>query len=205
MLISDAQLACNERTTLDQCSECAHPLSLRTPAAAAMVSAWLCNQCGAAYFADRPEEVDALLDMGARQVAYELVMQSISTHFLPQSSAIRPRDVERLIQCLSGRGYTGQEKRNQTRYRVAAPITVVPLAGNFRIAGKPVRTVLCNVSCGGAAFMSATRIADRYVLVDFDAAGVNLPPAVLKVGRIQPLQQAFTVAGEFLSRVRTAI
>ena len=52
--------------------------------------------------------------------------------------------------------------------------------------------------------MSATRIADRYVLVDFSAAGVDLLPAVMQVNRIQPLQHAFTVAGQFLSRVRPA-
>lgn len=202
MLIGDVKLSRNERTALDRCSECTHPLALQTPAAAAMVAAWLCDQCGAAYLADRPEGDSH--ETGARQVPYELVMQSISAHFLPQESAIRPRDVERLIQCLSGREYTGAEKRNQARYRVAAPITVVPLAGNFRLAGKPVRTVLTNVSCGGAAFMSATRIADRYVLVDFAAAGVDLLPAVMQVSRIQPLQNAFTVAGKFLSRVRPA-
>lgn len=204
MLIGDVQLSRSERTVLDRCSECAQPLALQTPLAAPMVSAWVCDQCGAAYLADRPAEDDCSHEVGARQVPYELVMQSISAHFQGQATAIRPKDVERLIQCLSARTYTGDEKRNQVRYRVTAPIIVVPLAGNFRIAGKPVRTVLTSVSCGGAAFMSATRIADRYVLVDFSAAGVDLLPAVMQVSRIQPLQNAFTVAGQFLSRVRPA-
>jgi hypothetical protein len=193
-----------ERTALEQCSECNQSLALLTPLAAPMVAPWVCDQCGAAYLADRATEEGSAHEPGARQVPFELLMQSISGRLEEKTVAIRAKDVERLIQCLSGRAYTGEEKRNQTRYRVAAPIVVVPLAGNFRIAGKPVRTVLTSVSCGGAAFMSATRIADRFVLVDFSTAGVDLLPAVMQVSRIQPLQHAFTVAGQFLSRVRPA-
>lgn len=204
MLTRNIQIRVGEPTAIDRCSECANPFALQTPVAAPLVSTWVCEQCGSVYLAESLAGGNAPHETGARIAPYSLVLQSISSHAQGQRPAIRTRDVERLIQCLTTKAYTGPEKRVQTRYRVAAPVDVIPLSHDFRISGNPVRTVLSNVSCGGAAFVSATRVADRHLLMDFSAAGANLQPAVLQVNRVQPLRAAFVVAGRFLSRVRQA-
>jgi predicted RNA-binding Zn-ribbon protein involved in translation (DUF1610 family) len=191
----------NGEFTIDRCSSCATRIALRSPTPDSPASAWLCRRCGSVYFARCQEKDGKPFSAGTRLVSYYEVMKAINVHIEGKSSPIPQKDVQRLVQCLAARQYNGREARRQKRFPVAAPVTVVPLGADFRVAGQPARVMTINVSGGGAAIVHARRIVEPYLAIDFSASGVELLPAVLQVTRVRTLASAFEVAGRFQSRI----
>ena len=187
--------------TIDRCSSCATRIALRSPTPDSPASAWLCRRCGSVYFARCQEKDGKPFSAGTRLVSYFEVMKAINVHIEGKSSPIAKKDVERLVQCLSSRSFNGKEIRRQKRFPVAAPITVVPLSADFRVAGQPARVMTLNVSGGGVAVVHTRRIAEPLLAIDFSASGVELLPAVMQVTRVRTLASAFEVAGKFVSRI----
>jgi len=187
--------------TIDRCSSCATRIALRSPSTESPASAWLCRRCGSVYFARCQEKDGKPFSAGTRLVSYFEVMKAINVHIEGRTSPIPKKDVERLVQCLASRTYNGREARRQKRFPVAAPITVVPLGADFRVAGQPARVMTLNVSGGGAAIVHTRRIVEPYLAIDFAASGVELLPAVMHVTRVRTLASAFEVAGRFITRI----
>jgi len=187
--------------TIDRCSSCATRISLRSPTNESPASAWLCRRCGSVYFARCQEKDGKPFSAGTRLVSYYEVMKAINVHIEGRTSPISQKDVQRLVQCLATRSFNGQEARSQKRFPVAAPVTVVPLGADLRVAGQAARVMTINVSGGGAALVHARRIVEPFLAVDFAASGVDLLPAVLQVTRVRRLATAYEVAGRFLSRI----
>ncbi len=133
--------------------------------------------------------------------SYYEVMKAIYVESGESRPAMTQADVRRLVQCLAARTHDGPEVRGQQRHLVAAPVTVVPLDADFRVAGQPAKAMTINVSGGGAALIHPRPVAEPYLAIDFASSGVELLPAVLKVTRVRPLDAAHEVAGEFVSRI----
>jgi predicted RNA-binding Zn-ribbon protein involved in translation (DUF1610 family) len=187
--------------TIDRCSSCATKISLRAPTSESPASAWLCRRCGSVYFARCQEKDGKPFSAGTRLVPYFEVMKAINANIEGRSAAIPQKDVQRLVQCLASRSFHGQEARSQKRYPVAAPVTVVPLGADLRVAGQAARVMTINVSGGGAALVHARRVVEPFLAIDFCASGVDLLPAVLHVTRVRRLATAYEVAGRFLCRI----
>lgn len=193
--------AAGGEVTIDRCSSCANPVALRPPTPDSPASAWLCRRCGSVYFARCQEKDGQPHNAGVRLVSYSEVMKAIDTSIDVRTGVISQKDVQRLVQCLAQRTYSGPEARRQKRFPVAAPVTVVPLGPDFRVSGQPARLMTINVSGGGCALVHSRRIVEPYLAIDFTACGVDLLPAVLHVLRVRPLASAFEVAGKFQSRI----
>lgn len=188
-------------SSIDRCSSCGSKIALRAPAPDSPASAWLCRRCGSVYFARCQEKDGQPYSVGTRLVSYSEVMKAINTHLDPKAAAIPQKDVQRLVQCMVTRTFSGREGRRQKRYPVAAPVTVVTLSADFRVAGQAARVMTINVSGGGCALVHSRRIVEPYLAIDFAASGVELLPAVLRVTRVRALAAAFEVAGSFQSRI----
>lgn len=186
---------------IDRCSNCATPLALRRPTPEAPASTWLCQKCGSVYFAYKGTEDDAAAGVDAHPVSYREVMLAIDAHLQGGASPLATKDVQRLVRCLAARTYVGPNVRSQTRFPLAAPVTVVPLSADFRVAGQPARLMTTNVSSGGVALAHSQRITEPYLAVDFAPSGADILPAVMQVTRIRPLTLAFEIAGKFISRI----
>ena len=186
---------------IDHCSQCHHALALAAPTPAASSSTWLCENCGGVYLASSVQQ-QSRAALGARQVPYSMVIKAMQSHIRLRSASVRQQDVQRLIECLEHQlQYVGPEKRTQQRHRVAAPINVISLDSDFRIAADPLRTIMTSVSAGGAAFVRDTSIVEPFLLLDFSPSVPNLAPAILRVTRVQQLRATYEIAGAFLSRI----
>ena len=187
--------------TIDRCSSFGTRIALRSPTTDSPASAWLCRRCGSVYFARCQEKDGQPFSAGTRLVSYFEVMKAINVHIEGRSSPIPQKDVQRLVQCLATKSFNGREGRKQKRHPVAAPVTVVPLGADLRVAGQPARVMTTNISGGGAALVHARRITEPYLALDFAASGVDLLPVILQVTRVRPLATAFEVAGKFMCRI----
>ncbi|HEX6961808.1 MAG TPA: PilZ domain-containing protein [Lacipirellula sp.] len=187
--------------TIDRCSSCATRIALRSPTTESPASAWLCRRCGSVYFARCQEKDGKPFSAGTRLVSYFEVMKAINVHIDGKASPVSAKDVQRLVQCLATKSFNGREARKQKRFPVAAPVTVVPLGADLRVAGQPARVMTINISGGGAALVHARRVVEPFLAIDFSASGVDLLPAVLQVTRVRALASAFEVAGRFLCRI----
>ena len=187
--------------TIERCSSCSTPISLRAPTVDAPASAWLCRRCGSVYFARAQERDGQPFSAGTRPVSYFEVMKAINVHVEGRSDPSLQRDVQHLVQCLAAKTFAGNEIRRQPRHPVAAPITMIPLSGDLRVAGQPARVMTTNISSGGVAFVHRRRTVEPFLAIDFSACGIDILPAILQVTRVRPLAAAFEVAGKFLCRI----
>jgi predicted RNA-binding Zn-ribbon protein involved in translation (DUF1610 family) len=187
--------------TIDRCSSCGTRIALRSPTTDSPASAWLCRRCGSVFFARCQEKDGQPFSAGTRLVSYFEVMKAINVHIDRGASSIPQKDVQRLVQCLATKTFNGREGRKQKRHPVAAPVTVVPLGADLRVAGQPARVMTINISSGGVALVHARRIVEPYLAIDFSASGVDLLPVILQVKRVRTLASAFEVAGKFLCRI----
>lgn len=187
--------------TIDRCSSCSTKISLRSPTPDSPASAWLCRRCGSVYFARCQEKDGKPFSAGTRLVSYFEVMKAINVHIEGRLNPVSQKDVQRLVQCLAAKTHAGPEIRKQKRFPVAAPVTVVPLNADLRVAGQAARVMTINISGGGAALVHSRRITEPYLAIDFAASGVDLLPVVLQVSRVRALAAAFEMAGRFVSRI----
>jgi hypothetical protein len=187
--------------SIDRCSSCSTKIALRPPTSDSPASAWLCRRCGSVYFARSQEKDGKPFSAGTRVVSYFEVMKAINVHLEGRVTPLPEKDVQRLVQCLAAKSFSGREARRQKRHPVAAPITLVPLSPDYRVAGQPARVMSINVSAGGIALVHSRRIVEPFLAIDFSASGVDLLPAILQVTRVRTLATAYEVAGRFVSRI----
>ena len=177
------------------------PVMLRRPRASTPASAWLCRRCGSVFFA-RPQEQDGKLVRGvAKPISYHDVMKEMNIHLASAPQTVSKRDVMRLVECFANRKFMGTDTRSQQRHIVAAPVTIVPLGGDLRIAAPAERVLTLNVSSGGAALFHTRRIPQPYLAIDFTYAGVNLLPVILETTRVRQVGNSFEIAGRFVCRI----
>lgn len=186
---------------IERCSSCSTPVSLRAPTVDSPASAWLCRRCGSVYFARAQERDGKPFSAGTRPVSYFEVMKAINIHVEGRTDPSLQRDVQRLVQCLASKSFAGDEVRRQPRHPVAAPVTIIPLSGDLRVAGQPARVMTLNLSSGGLAFAHRRRTTEPFLAIDFAACGIDILPAILQVTRVRPLAAAFEVAGRFVCRI----
>jgi hypothetical protein len=193
--------ACELDDAIERCGSCSTPVLLRRPNISSPASAWLCRRCGSVFFA-RPQEQDGKLVRGvAKPVSYHDVMKELNVHLASAPQTVSRRDVMRLVECFANRKFMGTDTRTQPRHIVAAPVTVVPLSGDLRIAAPAERVLTLNVSSGGAALFHTRRLPQPFLAIDFTYAGVNLLPVLLETTRVRQVGNSFEIAGRFVSRI----
>lgn len=199
---ADAPAAvCDLDDAIERCGSCSTPVMLRRPNPSAPASTWLCRRCGSVFFA-RPQEVDGKLVRGiAKPIDYHDVMKELNVHLSSSPQTVSRRDVERLVECFANRKFMGTDTRSQQRHIVAAPVTVVPLSGDLRIASPAERVLTLNVSGGGAALFHTRRIPQPFLAIDFTYAGVNLLPVLLETTRVRQVGNSYEIAGRFVCRI----
>ena len=84
----------------------------------------------------------------------------------------------------------------------ATPITLLPLATDFRIDGPILAASTLDVSCGGLALLSRQPLAAKYLAIEFLDAGARMPALILRPSRCRPLGPAYAIAGDFVSRIQ---
>ncbi|MCC6491551.1 MAG: hypothetical protein IT424_00855 [Pirellulales bacterium] len=186
---------------IERCSSCAIPVALQSPTIQSPASSWLCRRCGSVYFARAQEREGQPYTTGVRPVSYFEVMKAINVHVEGRTDPSLQRDVQRLVQCLAIKTFVGTDVRRQRRFPVAAPVTIIPLGRDLRVAGQPARVMTINLSSGGLAFAHRRRLTEPFLAVDFGACGIEILPAVLQVTRVRSLASAFEIAGKFLCRI----
>jgi hypothetical protein len=192
---------CELDDAIERCGSCSTPVMLRRPNASSPASAWLCRRCGSVFFA-RPQEQDGKLVRGvAKSIGYHDVMKELNVHLASAAQTVSRRDVMRLVECFANRKFMGTDTRSQQRHTVAAPVTVVPLSGDLRIAAPAERVLTLNISSNGAALFHTRKIPQPYLVIDFTYAGVNLLPVLLETTRVRQVGNSFEIAGRFVCRI----
>jgi hypothetical protein len=198
---AEPSAACELDDAIERCGSCSTPVLLRRPNPSSPASAWLCRRCGSVFFA-RPQEQDGKLVRGvAKPISYHDVMRELNTHLASSPHSVNRHDAMRLVECFANRKFMGTDTRGQQRHIVAAPVTVVPLSGDLRIAAPAERVLTLNVSSGGAALFHARRIPQPYLAIDFTYAGVNLLPVLLETTRVRQIANSYEIAGRFVCRI----
>jgi hypothetical protein len=178
------------------CSICRSNIALETPAPDSKASIWLCNSCGAIYFARNNVENERRgvlrVDPDIQNPFVAAVAPSISQEY-----------IKRLLKLHEAEQFTGSDRRQHKRYPVAVPVVALPLGSDFRVIADPVQMTTANVSLGGAALLHTRFIEAPNLALDYRPAGVDLQ-VVLRISHVKSLGLVYEVAGEFISHLSQA-
>jgi hypothetical protein len=119
-----------------------------------------------------------------------------------QELELSEEDLRQLQRCLPEPLPRHGNARTSRRYQVTTPITLLPLAADFRIDGPILAASTLDVSCGGLALLSRQPLAAKYLAIEFLDAGARMPALILRPTRCKPLGPAYAIAGDFVSRIQ---
>ena len=187
--------------SIGACSECCLPLDLAFPSVSQPARAWLCGECGSAYFARRDEVSSQSQFKGARAVHHECVFQAAELDDYCLWHRGHLSDLRRVLRFLSSFEHTGFEQRRETRHAVALRVLALPLGHNFRVIGEAVQMTMINISRAGAALLDPNPVKAPYLAIDFSVAGPNNVQAILDVLRVRSLFAAYETAGQWRCRI----
>jgi hypothetical protein len=186
---------------IDQCSSCGKIIGLHPPAPNSKAGAWICKTCGAVYFGSDEEGTEAC-GVERRELGLDNpFIAPVEIKAGGAASSVPPGNVQRLLRSLVTHEFDGPERRAHKRHPVSVPVTVLPLAADFRIDGEPIQMTTANISLGGVALIHTRFIDAPYLALDFTVAGVELLQVVLKVLRVRSVGPVYEIGGQFISRL----
>jgi hypothetical protein len=181
--------------------DCGASIALVPPNENAPATPWKCRGCGAIYLACAQRRSGALFQGGVRPAFYMDVIEDAALRPAPQQLELSAEDLRQLQRCLPDDRPRGANDRSSQRYQVATPISLLPLAADFRIDGPIIAASTLDVSCGGLALLSRQPLAATYLAIEFLDAGARMPALILRPSRCTPFGAAFAIAGDFVSRI----
>lgn len=186
---------------IELCSGCGASIALVAPSDTAPAMPWKCRACDVIYLASPQRRSGAMFQGGVRPAFYRDVIEDAALRPAPQPLELSDEDLRQLQRCLpDDRPRTGNARGSQ-RYQVATPISLLPLATDFRIDGPIVAASTLDVSCGGLALLSRQPTAAAYLAIEFLDVGARMPALILRPSRCTTLGDAFAIAGDFVSRI----
>lgn len=190
------------RSGIDSCGACGSSIALVPPTADHPATPWRCRGCDALYLAAPQKRMGATFQGGVRQAYYMDVVERASLAVADQQHKLTAEDLLQLQQCTNRGSRRIGESRSQLRYPVATPVSVLPLAADFRIAGPLTTAHTIDVSCGGLGLSSSAPTTAAYLAVEFLIESISMPAVILRPVRRDGGGQEFTVAGEFVCRIQ---
>jgi hypothetical protein len=190
------------RSGIDLCGACGSSIALVQPTAEHPATPWRCRSCDALYLAAPQKRSGATFQGGVRQAHYMDVIERASLAIADQQHELTAEDLRQLKQCTSRQLRRTVELRSQLRYPVVTPVSILPLAADFRIAGPLVRAETIDVSCGGLGLSISTPKTAAYLAVEFLIESIAMPAVILRPVRSEPAGREYTVAGEFVCRIQ---
>lgn len=192
---------CAAESGIELCNGCGASIALVAPNANSAASPWRCRSCGALYLACAQRRSGTEFQGGVRPAAYMDVIEDAALRPALQSNELSAEDLVQLHSCLPENRAGGPNVRSSHRYQIATPISLLPLEADFRIAGPIMAASTLDVSCGGLALLSRTRVVNRYLAIEFMNPGARMPALILRASRCTPRGNAFAIAGDFVSRI----
>jgi hypothetical protein len=116
-------------------------------------------------------------------------------------SRLSAADINRLDRFVSDPAPRVNDQRKRWRYRITAPITVVPLAEDLQVTGSAVPAYTIDISLGGLSLLHKSPVDTSLIAVDFAPCGWPNVAVILESTRCSRLGQAYTVSGRLLCRV----
>lgn len=187
---------------IELCGGCGASIALIPPNDSAPATPWKCRGCGATYLACAQRRSGAQFQGGVRPAFYMDVIEDAALRPAAQQLELSAEDLRQLQRCLPESRQNGGNARSSQRYQVTTPITLLPLADDFRIDGPIVPASTLDVSCGGLALLSRQPLAAKYLAIEFLDAGARMPALILRPSRCRPLGPAYAIAGDFVSRIQ---
>jgi hypothetical protein len=187
---------------IELCGGCGASIALIPPSDNAPASPWKCRTCGALYLACAQRRSGSEFQGGVRPAFYMDVIEDAALHPAAQQHELSEEDRRQLQRCLPESRPRNANARSSQRYRVTTPITLLPLADDFRINGPIIPASTLDVSCGGLALLSRQSLTAKYLAIEFLDAGARMPALILRPTRCKPLGVAFAIAGDFVSRIQ---
>lgn len=204
--MSKSPYALDRRAAVDAgielCGGCGASIALVPPNDNAPASPWKCRGCGAIYLACAQRRSGALFQGGVQPAFYMDVIEDAALRPAAQQLELSAEDLRQLQRCLPESSPRGGNARSSQRYKVTTPITLLPLAIDFRIDGPLAAASTLDVSCGGLALLSRQPLAATYLAIEFLDAGARMPALILRPSRCTPLGAAFAIAGDFVCRIQ---
>lgn len=189
------------RAEIELCSTCGASIALVPPNDNAPAAPWKCRGCGTIYLACAQRRSGTEFQGGVRPAFYMDVIEHSAHRPAVQPLDLSAEDLRQLQRCLPESHPRGGNARSSQRYQVATPITVLPLADDFRIDGAITAASTLDVSCGGLALLSRRPLEAKYLAIEFLDSGARMPALILRPSRCTPLGCAFAIAGDFVSRI----
>lgn len=190
------------RNGIDSCGSCGSSIALVPPTPEHPAMPWRCRGCDALYLAAPQKRLGTTFQGGVRQAFYMDVIERASLATPDQQHELSAEDLHQLRQCTSRDLQRTGESRSQLRYPVVTPVSVLPLAADFRIAGPLARAQTIDVSCGGLGLSISTPTTAAYLAVEFLIESISMPAVILRPVRREGDGQEYTVAGEFVCRIQ---
>ncbi len=178
---------------VSRCHRCGLELPLRPPDGAERAKQWSCCRCGTRYSA-------VLLE--GRPFADLANVQPAHFEFDRRALLEPPGGiVEYLRRHLSSDHPFFLERRDVTRYPVAAAVAVMPVDVHFNPLGSPWMVVARDLSKRGMGVVSSRAVRSRLLVVELSGAEDARVQLVLRVLRCRPVQSFYEIGGEFLTRI----
>jgi hypothetical protein len=190
------------RNGIDACGACGSSIALVPPTPDHPAMPWRCRTCDALYLAAPQKRLGTTFQGGVRQAFYMDVIERASLAAPSQQPELSSEDLLQLQQCARRVSARTGESRSQLRYPVVTPVSVLPLAADFRIAGPLATAQTIDVSCGGLGLSIANPTTAAFLAVEFLIESISMPAVILRPVRREGGGQEFTVAGEFVCRIQ---
>ena len=190
------------RSGINSCGACGSSITLVPPTADHPATPWRCRGCDALYLAAPQKRLGAIFQGGVRQAYYMDVIERASLAVADQQHDLTAEDLVQLQQCTRRSDTHTGESRSRLRRPVVTPVSVLPLAADFRIAGPMMLAKTIDVSCGGLGLSISTPTTAAYLAVEFLIESISMPAVILRPVRSEPAGQDYTVAGEFVCRIQ---
>jgi hypothetical protein len=163
------------------------------------------RRLGTAYNCDESSRIRSHHPVSFRPSEFEEWSNAIMTDAPPNATRQTPdgadeshQAISQVIAKLSVGATYHDERREHTRYPVAAPVTVTPLSDDRACAGDPMSMMTLNISLGGAALIHKEPCEAPYAALNFGPAGVECAPIVMRILRRSRIGAMHVIAGEFV-------
>lgn len=190
------------QTVKPKCSGCDQEIVFEPSASGEPAGIWLCKTCGAVYYGDDFQDAAAnafgiVRTVGSKSNRY---LGSVGGGIDARVGSVPPECVQRLVRSLNNdvrEGFDCQDKQ----YRMAAPVTAVPLEADFKVAGEPLRMTTKDISVSGVSLIHTRFTEKPYFALDFAIAGADHVEATVEVLGVKNFGPVYEIAGKFISRV----
>jgi hypothetical protein len=129
------------------------------------------------------------------------VADPLDFDFEKTRAAPAPVELQKLVHQLTDQtAYSGTDKRERTRYRIAIEVPAVELDDDLQPMGAPFVAMSRDISTSGICLVHTQRVTAPRLLIRLDNLNGMRVQVVVEISRRRKLKHFFEISGNFILR-----